>query len=351
MGYAKGRFVVDGHVHAQRHAVKFKERGVKPSFEDLQKEMPLTECFDNSARLLYDMERYGVDMCVILPANLFGMNNEINADLVKRYPDKFIATCHALKTRKAALRGEQEWTLETALKEQDELLSTGLYKGGIGEGTDWNPVRTTYITWQERREELRAQFEMARKHKVPLSSTILYGLTGYTSGGMLSPLRGAPEMFEVILFQDLLPEFPDVPFIMVHGGMTGWWSEKLVEQVCYLAAAFENAYIETGMYWADLYEKPLLDPNIGLGKLIWATDWGASCEPIRVPGFSPPTYIDQIRHKVPAHQLDNFGWSLRQLDKAADKFDLTQDELNLILGGNACRVYKIEPPHTRLFRK
>ena len=29
---ARGRFVVDTHIHAQRHAFKFKERGIKPDF-------------------------------------------------------------------------------------------------------------------------------------------------------------------------------------------------------------------------------------------------------------------------------------------------------------------------------
>jgi predicted TIM-barrel fold metal-dependent hydrolase len=352
MGYAKGRFVVDGHVHAQRHAVKFKDKKIKPSFEYLQQEMPLTETFDNSDRLLYDMKKYDVDMCVILPANMYGMNNEINADLVKKYPDKFIATCHALETRKKAQRKEQEWTLEAACKELEELLDTGLYQGGIGEGTDWNPMRTSQITWDDRRKELRAQFDIARNHKVPISSTLVYGMVGYVGGGVKYPQRGAPEMFDPILFADLLPEYPDVPFIMVHGGMTGWWSEKLVEQVCYLAACFENAYIETGMYWADLYEKPLFDPNIGPSKLIWATDWGASLVPYSQPGKYPPSYINQVRSEgPPAYQVDSFGWALRQLDKAADKFELTQDDINLIIGGNACRIYKIETPFKRWFKE
>jgi hypothetical protein len=33
----------------------------------------------------------------------------------------------------------------------------------------------------------------------------------------------------------------------------------------------------------------------------------------------------------------------------AMKLDLSQDDLNLILGGNAARLFKIELPHTRLF--
>lgn len=75
MGIARGRFVIDTHVHAQRHAFKFKERGIKPDYATLATGMPDVEVYDNTPRLLYDMERYGVDMCVIMPA--FGMTDEV----------------------------------------------------------------------------------------------------------------------------------------------------------------------------------------------------------------------------------------------------------------------------------
>ncbi len=56
MGLAKGRFIIDTHVHAQRHAFKFKKRGIKPGFRALAEGMPDVEVYDNTPRLLYDME-------------------------------------------------------------------------------------------------------------------------------------------------------------------------------------------------------------------------------------------------------------------------------------------------------
>jgi hypothetical protein len=44
--------------------------------------------------------------------------------------------------------------------------------------------------------------------------------------------------------------------------------------------------------------------------------------------------------------VDVWGWSLRQLNN----LDIVQDDLNLILGGNAARLYKLTVPHNRLFR-
>jgi hypothetical protein len=47
------------------------------------------------------------------------------------------------------------------------------------------------------------------------------------------------------------------------------------------------------------------------------------------------------------YQTDWWGWSLHQIDKLRDI--LTQDEINLILGGNAARIFRLDVPYTRLF--
>ena len=346
MGIARGRFVVDTHVHAQRHALKFKERGVKPSYIEMGDSMVQIETYDNSPRLLYDMDRYGVDMCIIQPA--FGMNNKINGELVQKYPDKFVATCNDVETKKRGLLEEKEWTVEEAVKEIDTLLSTGLYQAGIGEALPFNPSRETYISWPERREEICSFFELARKHKVPISWHTGLGLSYYASKMMLRRKKGSPEYFDPSLAQDILPEYPDVPVILAHGGMQAGWSERFIDEVCYLASNFDNAYLETGLYWAELYEKALLDPNIGVNSLLWGTDWGASIPIYTQPGHYPSSYPAQVKKKgPPSHQVDIFGWSLRQLDK----LELDQDDLNLILGGNAARVFKLKTPYTRLFKE
>jgi hypothetical protein len=53
-----------------------------------------------------------------------------------------------------------------------------------------------------------------------------------------------------------------------------------------------------------------------------------------------------IKEGVVTHQVDLMRWSLRQLDR----LDISQDDLNLILGGNAIRLYKLKFPLTRLFK-
>ncbi|HEX9910681.1 MAG TPA: hypothetical protein VGA86_07345, partial [Desulfatiglandales bacterium] len=68
--------------------------------------------------------------------------------------------------------------------------------------------------------------------------------------------------------------------------------------------------------------------------------------PIRGEPFT--SYVDWIRKWGAArYQTDFWGWALHQIDKLRDT--LTQDELNLILGGNAARIFKLDVPFTRLF--
>jgi len=348
MGLARGRFVVDTHVHAQRHAFKFKEKGIKPDWATLAQGMREAEVYDNSPRLLYDMDRYGVDMCVIVPA--FGMTDALNAEIVKAHPDKFVALCSGTAYMERVRKGEVKWSIEGHCEELDRLLSTGMYVG-IGEGTPGHFVERRTISWDERFEELCQVMEVARKHGVVVSyhTGTLSGYAGTRKVGRVAQEWGDPS-----LAHDLAASYPDVPIIMNHGGMQGWWSEMYMDAALHVAAAHRNVYLETGLYWAELYEKPLRDPNIGVEKLLFGTDWGASIPQQWVPGFHPSSFADQSwRQGIPAHQVDYYGWSLRQLGKAADMFDLPQDDLNLILGGNALRVFKMEDraPFKRLFKQ
>jgi predicted TIM-barrel fold metal-dependent hydrolase len=126
----------------------------------------------------------------------------------------------------------------------------------------------------------------------------------------------------------------------------GRW-ETLVEECIQVAANHDNVYLETGLYWTELYYKALLDPNVGPEKLMWGTDWGASIPIHTQLGCKPQTYAVQIRKQgIVTHQVDVMGWSLKQVAR----LNISQDDLNLILGGNALRVYKIDFPLTRMFK-
>jgi predicted TIM-barrel fold metal-dependent hydrolase len=271
------------------------------------------------------------------------MSNEINVELVEKYPDRFRALASAKETANKALEGTLEWTIDAAVEELDKLLSTGKFVG-IGEGMPARPPgsgRKRTYSQTERMDELRKVMDLARKHKVPVRV--------HTGSPMGYPIAYTqwPENWHPNWIRDLAAEYPDVPIIFDHGGMQGGRGEQLVEECVQVAANNDNVYLETGLYWTDLYYEALADPNVGPEKLMWGTDWGASI-PIQTQlGTKPQTFASQVhKHGIVPYQVDIMGWSLKQVIR----LDISQDDLNLILGGNALRVYKIDFPITRMFK-
>lgn len=341
------RFIIDTHVHAQRHAAgpEFKKLGItdpnKMQYKDLARIMPHLITYENSKRLLYDMDCYGVDMCILHSA--FGMNNEINMELVEKHPDRFRAVAAPKETADRAMAGEIEWSIEAACEELDRLLATGKFVG-IGEGMPAKPdgkhEPKTY-NQTARMDELRQVMDVARKHDVPVRVH-----SGSPMGYTITYTRW-PENFHPNWIRDLATEYPDVTIIFDHGGMQGGRWDTLVEECIQVAANHHNVYLETGLYWTELYYKALSDPNVGAEKLMWGTDWGASI-PIQTQiGSHPQTFAAQVhRDGIVQYQVDIMGWSLKQVSR----LDISQDDLNLIMAGNAIRVHKLDFPLTRMFK-
>jgi predicted TIM-barrel fold metal-dependent hydrolase len=338
-----GRFVVDTHVHAQRFAVgaELAKAHADPGqirYDELATAIRRATPYDNSARLLYDMACYDVDMCVLLPA--FGMTNELNLQIVDANPDRFVAVCGAMETARRAIRDEEPWSAAAAAAELDALLTTGRFVG-LGEGMPSDPTRKTTLGQTERMDQIRPVMEVARKHK-----TVARVHTGMVMGYPMTH-HYWPESLHPIWITDLAAEYKDVVIVLDHGGLQGWWSERLVEEALCVAAAHDNVYLETGLWWTDLYAKALRDPNVGPEKLLWGCDWGASIPFHTQLGATPPVYAVQLRKQpIVRHQVDVWGWSLKQLLR----LDISQDDLNLMLGGNAARIYRLKVPQTRLFR-
>jgi predicted TIM-barrel fold metal-dependent hydrolase len=349
MSFARGIYVVDTHVHAQRHAFGFKKKGINPDYAVLSGGLAQADAYDNSPRLLYHMDRYGIDVCVIQPG--FGMTNEINLKIMEDHPERFVAFCRDVKTQHKSLRTGEQWSVKDAVKEIDDLLATGMFKG-IGESIPRSRVHNRKrLTWDERLDEICEFMELARKYKVAISYH-----TGFPSGYGADLDRGRAqghyetvESANPLLCHEVAALYPDVPIILAHGGIegSGYYSEYYT-QCLNVAASHPNVYLECGQWWAELYEKPLQDPNIGCEKLLWGTDWGASCTAQSwMPGQTPETYCNQdIKLGPPAHQVDIWGWALRELSK----LNIPQDDMNLILGGNAVRLFDIQTPFTRLFK-
>ncbi|MER7182323.1 amidohydrolase family protein [Streptomyces hyaluromycini] len=356
-----GRFIVDTHVHAQRHAAGKKVRdsvaaanednkGVKVNpWRQLGANMPAMETYDNSERLLWDMGNYDIDMCVLLPA--FGMSDALNAELVERHPDRFVAECGATDYRKACIAGEVEWSIKGACEALDKLLATGTYRG-VGEAAPYMPVlpdgadpREGMVSSDEAVRNMMAMCDVVKQYDGVIFRTHSGCAMGYELGYHFGSL--GPTNYNILLVHDLATAYPEVPIVINHGGIQAHWSEIFYDQCLQVAAAHDNVYLETGLWWSELYDKAVADPNIGPEKLIFGTDWGASIGCHSQPFGQPSSYFVQDRRSGPIrHQADYWGWGLRELTRVR----MAQDDMNLILGGNAARLYKLQTPFSRIFR-
>jgi len=352
MGLGRGIFTVDTHVHALRMAAKAKERKVKDFgalFETMES-MPMIY-YDNSDRILYHMDRYGVDVAVILPAYAWVESNDLNLGIIKKHPDRFVAFCGDVKTQFNSQTGQKAWNIQDCVQELDEYLSTGNYVG-IGEGMPMEAITEfRRIGWNERFDQICQIMELCRKYKVVANYHTGYP-AGYGGSGGAARQQGHPEVDwdNPLLAHEVAAAYPDVPIVLQHAGIEGsGYRTDIYEQCLTVARSHSNVYLECGMWWAELYDKPLRDPNIGYEKLIWGTDFGAASTPQSwMPGCVPETFTNQeTTAGLPAHQIDIYGWSLREIGR----LNIPQDDLNMILGGNACKLYNIKTPFTRLFKE
>ncbi len=342
MGRYAGRFVVDTHVHVQRASLKFKERGIKPSIKEMYSQVAEVTWWDNSARCLYDMERYGIDACIIMCGGLArGMDSDLDVKIAEQHPGRFAVLCYPTTFLKKCSRGEVKWSIEGALKETEQRLKTGKYKG-IGQGLPITESWAFEWLWATKEEKKKAEFlteaEALDRYRMFYDLAEKYEVV----------VAGAPH--EEKILDQLLAEYPEVPTVMQ---LVGRHEGGDLQVLCNIATRHKNLYLEMGQAPAEIYEIPLSDPNIGPSQIVHGTDWGASHHVYSQPGRglrggSYTSCVDWIRKwGPPPYQTDYWGWSLHQIDRLRDT--LTQDEINLILGGNAARIFKLDVPYTRLF--
>ncbi|MFC2007448.1 amidohydrolase family protein [Chloroflexota bacterium] len=249
----EARFVVDTHAHIttlyQPAGEKSLELARKGLWIGLNGEL---EPFDNSPLTLYDMGRYGVDMCMLKPS-IIGTTNEMHAMLVDRHPDKFRAFCSDQKLKIQVWREEAEWTLDAAVEEVEAALKTGKFVG-IGEFVPGGPQveRKKRPTFEERLDEFRHFMELARQ----------YGVTIDLHEGNVGHSWDIGQ-----LYSQLSREYPDVPIIYCHGG---GHDDISIKKACAIAGQrSNNVYLETGSWTAEQYMIALDDPNVGVTQLIW----------------------------------------------------------------------------------
>lgn len=323
-----GRFVFDSHIHCgKKDSAKADSRvkGIQAEVEEI----------DNSDMILYDMDAYGIDMGLLLPS-FTGTTNEGHAKIVKRHPNRFRSCCEDTQTRINAARGVKAWNIKDAIKEIDDVLTK--YPDifvGIGEFCpgSMGVVRNRPSRY-ERFLELCEIAEVAVAHDVPMY------FHEYSSFNMDEPFS---------MLYAVCQKYPSFKVVIAHGGGNKPYE---IEKACTFAASFNNVYLETGYWKAEYYEYALKDYHVGSKKLIWGG--GDTGSRLWYPQSTQPgaklvetTRVWNNRNnwdgdkREAEYQPDFYGWSTHQIHRLKDLELCTQDEINLIIGGNAARLYKL----------
>jgi hypothetical protein len=234
-------------------------------------------------------------------------------------------------------KGEAQWNLDDAADEVEKALQTGNFIG-IGEFVPKNPDHDHEYTMKERLDEYRVFCELARKYDVTIDYHDFIFDYPFDHIKLLNRIAG---------------EFRDVRIIYCHSGYSiGYHHEgvQAIKEACQMAAMNRNIYLETGNWVTEFFKIPLNDPNIGPTRLIWGGDYGHVPQYIVTnPSGDPPSYsnVISIWPNVPYYQIDWWGWAIEQIRGL--KKEVTQDVINLIMGGNAAKIFKLPVPYERMF--
>jgi predicted TIM-barrel fold metal-dependent hydrolase len=345
-----GRWVVDGHIHCGKKDHKAPGTdGAAPAGELNLATFAGGEVVgvDSSAWALYDMDAYGIDMGILLPS-FTGTTKELYGDMVKKNPARLRSCVMDTTQRIKAARGEKEWTIKAAIQEIDEALTAEPEVFvGIGEfapgcmGTIRKPP-----TYEQRCYEWSAIAECAIKHDVIVH---FHEYGGY--GQMLTGIRPS-DAYDVLGMT--CASYPELKVLINHGGGQ---SENEVREAVQFASSFPNVYLETGYWKAEFYEMAIWDQNVTCKRLIWGGgDTGSriwmhhALRPAaRLLNEHQVFYnrtcwpTDSTPTELP-YAPDWYGWATHQIHRLKDMNLATQDQINLIVGGNAARVYKLPTP-------
>ncbi len=352
------RYVVDTHCHITTLYQPATEAGwAKAEHEEWTGLADELAPFDNCFLTLYDMDRYGVDMAVLLPS-ISGTLNETQAKLVKRFPDRFRACCSDQKTILSAMRGERPWSFAAALAEVEEALKTGWFVG-IGEFAPGAYARHLQVpgaegpvSFEERVEEWGALCELGVKYDVPV----------LCHDQFIFQRKGRWTLTE--LLARISVDNPKAKIVQTHGCVEDEWTRGLdaIREMYSVVAGLPNVYMETGG-WSEKQFEVAFEVGASADHLTWGHDYGNVPQHIvrrGVEKWGPkPKALEYRTHMslmmfgykdwpaVPTYQPDFYGWGLRTIDRVGDW--LTQDEINLIMGGTAAKLYKLPVPYARMF--
>lgn len=296
--------IVDTHCHVFEERL-MSDESKKPLYGlAVRLKCPDSMIFDGSSeRLIREMDEAGIDKAIILALDYelvfkgkmtYRDYNEYVADIVKKYPDRFIGFAGIDPRRGKEATGELERCVEElGLKGVKLWPLTGFY-----------PDDQQFYPFYKRVEELEIPI-LCHTGTGPPHTYLKYNRPAFVD--------------------TVAVDFPEMKIIMAHIG-DPWTNEAIT-----VAAKNPNVFIDisawevTFKYASFALFQTLVTAKMrcgGVEKILFGTDW-----PLFTSILSLKEWVNGIKEMKLPPPMKFLGLP-----------DFTEDEKNLILGGNAARI-------------
>jgi len=324
----KGGIIIDAHVHLAGPAMESVE-----DYQAMEKIMHEKSVeVERVESILRFMDKYGVDKAIGLVSiglSILPQENEQLIKVARDYPDRFPAVMVGFSTPPVRAEDSQD-----AAREIDSYLKLPEVKGvgewallAFGGVEDWSQLWPKYRPIMDVIAENNAVVLFHTGvapylHKSPRSRTT--SKEGWSSQRSLW-------FFNPVFIDDIATEYPDVPIIIAHIGVQGfYYFGTYADMALLVAARNQNVYLETSSAPLEVVEKAVCDPAIGPERIIFGTDTPAPFGYYRYRDKVYPSY----GKGPPASTPDHYKYDLAVIEQ----LPIHDRERELILGGNIARL-------------
>ncbi len=329
----KGSIIIDAHTHPAGPAIESVEDYT--TMEKLMLQQRAEE--ERVETILKFLDKYGVDGAVGLISQGISILPDENERIIKvaqEFPDRFPAVMVGFSTPPVP----GEFNPDGAAREIESYLKIPQVKG-VGE---WALMGASGMeTWPELWARYRPIMDVLAEHKAV--AHFHTGIAPYLHRSPRVRSNGKPGWCaqRTLWFSnpahidDIATEYPDVPILIAHIGVQGFfYFGAYADMALLVAARHENVYLETSSAPYEVVAKAVADPAIGPERVIFGTDTPAPFGHYRYQGNAYPSY-----GKVPPTSYpDHYKYDLEVIER----LPLHDREKDLILGGNIARLLGIE---------
>ncbi len=309
--------IIDAHVHPVGPRMGTGE--VKGYAEQTNVLATQVEPGARAGKIIEQMNKYHVDKAIGLTAIGLIAAPDLNQQmiqLVREHGDRYPAVMIGFTVPE----DRNDFKGEDAAAEIEPLLDLPEVKG-VGE---WalGAGATEMMEWPELWVKYRPIMDVIAEHK----SAVLFhtGAAPYVHSRALW-------FFNPIFVDDIAREYSEVPLIIGHIGVQGfYYFGTYADMALMTAARHPNVYLETSSAPFEVIEKAVCDPAIGPEKLIFGTDTPA---PYTYYKYRDEYYVSYGKATPPFH-VDHYKYDLANIERLS----IPDREKELILGGNIARI-------------